>query len=104
GSEGAAVAVKHLRLWRATYCTTHPSGDANAPHMPRDAWADPAQWAQLKKLSPRTLYVHPGHYLCLGDNSTASSDSRDWGLVPDRLMLGRALAVYYPVHRMGAIR
>jgi hypothetical protein len=32
----------------------------------------------------------------MGDNSTQSSDGRDWGLVPDRLMLGRALVVYYP--------
>ena len=52
----------------------------------------------------KTLYVQPGHYLCLGDNSQASSDSRDWGLVPERLMLGRALLVYYPFQRAGAIR
>ena len=50
------------------------------------------------------MYVQPGHYLCLGDNSQASSDSRDWGLVPHRLMLGRALAVYYPIERIGPIR
>ena len=58
--------------------------------------------------------MQPGHYLCLGDNSTESSDSRDWGAVPERLMLGRALMVYYPfyfpywplkspVNRVGAI-
>ena len=50
------------------------------------------------------MYVQPGHYLCLGDNSQASSDSRDWGLVPERLMLGRALLVYYPFDRVGRIR
>jgi signal peptidase I len=59
--------------------------------------------------------VQPGHYLCLGDNSPESSDSRQWGAVPERLMLGRALAVYYPfyfpfpplstpVNRVGTIR
>ena len=50
----------------------------------------------MSKLSFRVMYVQPGHYLCLGDNSPASSDSREWGLVPQRLMLGRALIVYYP--------
>ena len=47
--------------------------------------------------SLRTMYVQPGHYLCLGDNSSESSDSRYWGLVPQRLLLGRALAGLLPV-------
>ncbi|VTT99476.1 signal peptidase i : Peptidase S24 and S26 domain protein OS=Planctomyces limnophilus (strain ATCC 43296 / DSM 3776 / IFAM 1008 / 290) GN=Plim_1125 PE=3 SV=1: Peptidase_S24 [Gemmataceae bacterium] len=41
-------------------------------------------------------YVQPGHYLCLGDNSAHSSDSRDWGTVPERLMLGKAVFVFWP--------
>ena len=43
-------------------------------------------------------------YLVLGDNSPASSDSRTWGTVPQRLMLGRALMVYFPFDRFGPIR
>ena len=54
--------------------------------------------------SPLTLYVQPGHYLCLGDNSPHSSDGRAWGLVPERLMLGRALVVYYPFWPLGEQR
>ncbi|MFM7540731.1 MAG: signal peptidase I [Planctomycetota bacterium] len=52
----------------------------------------------------RVLRVPPGHYLCLGDNSTHSSDSRSWGTVPGRLMLGRAVGVYWPLGRIGLIR
>ena len=44
-------------------------------------------------------YVQPGHYLCLGDNSAQSSDSRKWGTVPERLMLGKAVFVFWPVLR-----
>ena len=44
----------------------------------------------------KTLYVQPDHYLCLGDNSPESSDGRTWGLVSRRLLLGRAMLVYYP--------
>ena len=33
-----------------------------------------------------------------------SSDGRSWGLVPERLLLGRALLVYWPVNRAGRIR
>jgi signal peptidase I len=41
-------------------------------------------------------YVQPGHYMCLGDNSAQSSDSRSWGVVPERLMLGKAVFVFWP--------
>ena len=43
------------------------------------------------------FYVQPGHYLCLGDNSAQSSDSRRWGAVPERLMLGKAVFVFFPL-------
>jgi hypothetical protein len=59
-------------------------------------------WQQAQRFN--TLYVQPGHYLCLGDNSSHSADSRTWGLVPERLMLGRALVVYWPIKRIGRIR
>ena len=51
-----------------------------------------------------TYYVHPGHYLCLGDNSAQSSDGREWGLVPQRLMLGKAVFVFLPISRIGFIK
>lgn len=113
-SKGAAVTIRHLRLWRDTYYTTHPEcPDYVNPHnnlqgadtiMPPEAWSEPNRWGPLRDQTFRTMYVQPKHYLCLGDNSTASSDSREWGAVPDRLLLGRALAVYYPIHRLGPIR
>jgi signal peptidase I len=49
-------------------------------------------------------YIHPGHYMCLGDNSAHSSDSREWGVVPERLMLGKAVFVFFPVRRVGFIK
>jgi signal peptidase I len=51
-----------------------------------------------------TYFVQPGHYLCMGDNSAQSSDGRMWGLVPERLMLGRAVFVFWPYDRIGFIK
>jgi len=111
GSKGAAVQVHHLKLWRDTYYTS--SKDSRAPDAAlnglarrpdADFWSDPSLWEPLRSLEPTTLYVQPGHYLCLGDNSPESSDGRTWGTVPERLMLGRALVVYYPFNRTGAIK
>ena len=51
-----------------------------------------------------TFYVQPGHFLCFGDNSAQSHDGRGWGLVPERLMLGRAVFTFWPRSRIGFIR
>ena len=37
-----------------------------------------------------------GPQVCMGDNSAQSSDSRTWGTVPERLMLGKAVFVFWP--------
>ncbi len=106
GSKGANVKIAHVRLWRDTYYTTSVQGaDFNPPFSAdADEWAKPGAWEPIQKQNFATMYVQPGHYLCLGDNSQASSDSRQWGVVPDRLMLGRALVVYFPLDRIGLIR
>jgi len=40
--------------------------------------------------------VPPKHYFAMGDNSGHSSDSRDWGPVPQQNIMGRAVFVYWP--------
>jgi signal peptidase I len=107
---GARLSVHDLKLWRDTYYTTNPSGRAHDD----DYWYEPSKWESEDGAEGLTMYVRPGHYLCLGDNSPASSDSRSWdkesnnsqlgGLVPEHLMLGRALMVYWPPYRAGRIR
>lgn len=39
-------------------------------------------------------------YIVLGDNRSASSDSREWGFVPKSSIIGESLFVYLPVARM----
>jgi signal peptidase I len=58
--------------------------------------SDPQRWKWLRDLPATTMYVQPDHYLCLGDNSSSSQDGRDFGSVPNRLLQGRALFVYWP--------
>jgi signal peptidase I len=38
---------------------------------------------------PQPITVPPGHYFVAGDNRAASDDSRYWGPVPLRAILGR---------------
>jgi signal peptidase I len=99
-SGNANVSVSNLRLWRDTYYTN----DSDPPGIRALDFGNPADWDVLRSLEPRTMYVQPGHFLCLGDNSPQSSDGRSWGLVPHRLLLGRALVIYYPFWPVGERR
>ena len=52
-----------------------------------------------------TRVVPENCYFALGDNSYHSSDSRDWGPVPERNVVGRGLMVYWPFSRhWGSVR
>ena len=107
GSKGAAVKMHHIRVWRDTYYSRSPNlydfGERNSVKSEEVFWRSPGEWNVMRNNQPLIMYVQPGHFLCLGDNSQASSDSRAWGAVPERLMLGRALVVYFPFNRIGPI-
>jgi signal peptidase I len=42
------------------------------------------------------IHIPEEHYFAMGDNSPNSADSRMWGFVPQREIVGRAFFIYYP--------
>ena len=48
--------------------------------------------------------IPSGSYWVMGDNRTASSDSRTWGFLPRKNLVGKAWVSYWPLDRLGWVR
>jgi signal peptidase I len=81
---------------------THTGADADMAvdefrwqrdYLVRSARASESYWPSRNNWGP--LVVPPHDFFVLGDNRDNSLDSRYWGFVPDSLVRGRPMFVYY---------
>lgn len=91
--DGAALAENYV---------THSSPDTDLAaedfrwqrdYLVRSAHASESYWPSRNNWGP--LIVPASDYFVLGDNRDNSLDSRYWGFVPDSLVRGRPLFVYF---------
>lgn len=53
--------------------------------------------------SSAAYQIPDNHYFLLGDNREHSSDSRDFGPVPKRKIIGKVIFRYWPLDRLGPV-
>jgi signal peptidase I len=51
----------------------------------------------------KPITIPPDHYFMMGDNRGESADSREWGPVPEKWIIGNAFATYWPPRKIGGL-
>jgi signal peptidase I len=69
-------------------------------HIRKNVYLNEGPYGQARELA----YVPKDSYYCLGDNSSSSRDSRYWGFVDKKYLIGKAILIYWPINRIGIIR
>jgi signal peptidase I len=52
---------------------------------------------------PKPITIPPDHYFMMGDNRGESDDSRYWGPVPRKWIIGGAFSTYWPPKQVGLL-
>lgn len=76
--------------------------EINEPPFSGHYYYNREDWAYGK--TGQIITVPEDSFFVLGDNSAASSDSRNWGFVPKKNLIGRAFVIWWPPERAKIVR
>ena len=68
----------------------------------KDGYINPCAGGNSCNL-PTPITIPPDHYFMMGDNRGESDDSRFWGPVPRKWIIGGAFATYWPPKQVGLL-
>lgn len=91
---GQNVEIREGRIWIDNSALTQPGIFRDNFYYNRGEYGEEG----------KTVRVPDGEYFVLGDNSGSSLDSRFWGYVPQKNIIGRAFFIFWPPHRMRTLR
>jgi len=92
GLPGETLEIKQGKLWVNGELVAEDSVLRRFYYYNRDDWMH-GKGDQIVKIPDKSYFV-------LGDNSAQSSDSRNWGFVPEENVIGKAFMIYWPPKRI----
>lgn len=94
GMPGESVAIDNGRVTIKN--EQHPEGTVlEEPYLPNQGLTFPHNTALIG--GKKNLALGPNEYLVLGDNRLASSDSRDWGILERKDVVGKTFVRVLPL-------
>jgi signal peptidase I len=87
---GDTIYIRNNRVWRN-------GKEEKAPYIQKNT-----PCADLCNL-PKPIKVPRGDFFMMGDNRGQSADSREWGPVPKKWLIGEAFFTYWPPDRIGTL-
>lgn len=61
-------------------------------------------WIVVNKKGEQMVKIPDGRMLVMGDNRNDSNDSRYWGLLERRKVMGKAMFIFWPLNRVRLVR
>jgi signal peptidase I len=95
---GDWIEVRNNRVFLAK-SAAGPFKEQNEPFINKADKACDPPLCNLRK----PILILPGHFFMMGDNRAQSDDSRKWGPVPKKWIIGRAFFTYWPPDRIGTL-
>jgi len=94
GLGGDELEIRDLRLWINGRPLTDPPVFRDLVYYNRGTYGQ----------AGKSVKVPKGNYFFLGDNSGSSRDSRYWGFLPQRNVIGQAFLIYWPPRRIRLLK
>ena len=69
----------------------------------KEPFIRPRRRVRASATSPSEITIPKGQYFMMGDNRGESADSREWGPVPKKWMIGQAFVTYWPPEAIGML-
>ena len=96
GVEGDVVEIKKCKVFVN-------SKSVSEPYLDKEVLARPTLTDRCRVVEMQPIKVPKNQLFVMGDNRPESFDSRSFGTIPEKLVIGRAFAIVWPFSRIASL-
>jgi signal peptidase I len=96
GVEGDTVEIKNCKVLVNTKVI-------DEPYLDKEMLSRPTPTDRCREVDMQPITVPKNQLFVMGDNRPESFDSRSFGTIPEKLVVGRAFAIVWPFSRIATL-